>query len=423
MIKEIINPALVKICKVNEENINILNKEYENLATQTGFQVIILKEKVLTHTKLDKSLTVCTNKQCFRTERIVEDGKEVTKRLYDPICCDDCKVPFTSHDESGSIMLFFCQAMDWNGNCKVCQHPRAEHVHIAYELDEAKRRFKMETKDIKVRKMDLELELGVIIDALAFFSQYLDCHSMFQEKGFVDMFIEMELTKAIQDLGLEVRLHSELQKNIQGMEDVDLEHLRSLIRDYQKTYDVIEERILLLKVEEEVKFNHVYEVYDKEANDLACYYYLRKTKDQLLNHDGMTDFESPDLLETQQESVLKSIKDSCFKYSVIEGYAQSQKRIKEKTMLVDGLKKMQQRYVEKATCKRSRDTLTPESCQQIIIMLGEIKHNGPIFKEIHEKLAQSKNKGLLEPKQYKIGLDNIPKQYFNQIGRAVEKVF
>ena len=430
LIKLIINP-LVKICQVNEENINTLNKAYENLATEKGIQVIHLKEKVLTYKKLDNSLTVCTNSDCFRKERIVEDGKEVIKNLYDPICCNNCKVPFTSHDEPGSIMLFFCKAMNWSGKCKICKHPRSEHVHIAYELDEAERRFKMETKDVKIRMIELELELDVIINALAFFSQYLDCHSMFMEKGYVDMFLERELTKAVHELGVEVLLQSELQKRVQEMEDVDLNHLQRFIKECQKIYDNVEEKILLLeeidKVEENVRFNNVYEINNQESLKLAQYLMeIRKKKDEMLkddHHENLTYFDSLVLLRTQQDSALSSINDNQVKFVVFQSLAQCQKKCEEKTMLVDGVKKMQRRYVEQVTLCKEREELTPKNCQQKILKLAKMKYNGPTFKDIHEKIMESKNKGLLEPKRYKLGLDNIPKKVFGQIRRAVETSF
>lgn len=429
MIKLIINP-LVKICKVNEENINTLNKAYENLATQKGIQVIYLKEKVLAYKTLDKSMTVCTNIDCFSKERIIlEDGKEVIKNLYKPICCKNCKVPFASHDQPGSIMLFFCKAMDWSGNCKICKHPRSEHVHIAYELDEAERRFGMETKDVKKRAQELEMELDIIIGALAFFSQYLDCHSMFKEKGFVDMFIERELTKAIQELGYETQLQSECEKKMQDMEDVDWDNLPIFIKECQATYESLEEKILLLKeinqVEENVRFNNVYEIHTRESIESAQYLMeLQKKRNEVFKNDQDDTFRSLEFLKIQQESAMDSLKESEMKYVVYQSLKQCKKRHEEKKMLVEGVKKMQRRYVEQVNFQKDRDEeLTPKTCRKMIELLTEMKYNGPTFKEIHDKITESKNKGFLKPKRYKLGLDNIPKRAFNQIRRAVESSF
>ena len=424
MIKLIINP-LVKICKVNEENINTLNEAYENLATKKGIQVIYLKEKVLAYKKLDKSLTVCTNSDCFRKERILEDGKEVIKNLYDPICCSDCKVPFTSHDQPGSIMLFFCRSMDWSGKCRICKHPRTEHVHIAYELDEAERRFGMETKDVMKRMQELEMELDVIIGALAFFSQYLDCHSMFKEKGFVDMFIEKELTKAIQDLGYETQLKSDCEKKVKEMEDVNWDDLPIFIKECQETYESIGEKILLVteieQLEKTVRFNNLYEINTKASIESAQYLLaLKKKRDEVFKDCQEEDFYSLEFLKIKQDSAMDSLKESEVKYAVYQSLAYSQKRLKEKTMLVEGVKKMQRRYVEKVSLRKERDELTPKTCQQMINWLTTMKYNGPTFKEIHEKITESKHKGILKPKRYKIGLDNIPKRAFNDIRRAVE---
>ena len=217
IITMVIEP-LVRICNINEENIARVKKVYEDLAAQSGLTVLKtvgIREKILTFKTLDKPLTVCSNNKCCEEQNVLEDGQKSHLNLHRKVCCKDCIVPFVPKQVTGSSMLYFCSAMTWSGLCKVCGHSSKEHMHIFYEMDEAERLFQMETKDIVKKKADLELELEFIVDTLAFFSKYLECHSLIKENDIVLARIKQESNKAEQELGRAVTVYTEAEKLVE----------------------------------------------------------------------------------------------------------------------------------------------------------------------------------------------------------------
>uniref|UniRef100_A0A7M5WZV2 DUF8206 domain-containing protein n=2 Tax=Clytia hemisphaerica TaxID=252671 RepID=A0A7M5WZV2_9CNID len=106
-----------------------------------GIDLIEINEKVLIYKKLRTPITVCNNPACFKKQSIFEEGKEIVKKMYHNVCCHNCLVPFVSHDKPGSLMLLLCKAFDWSLKCRICDHSKDEHIHIAYELNEAHKVF------------------------------------------------------------------------------------------------------------------------------------------------------------------------------------------------------------------------------------------------------------------------------------------
>ena len=227
MTKQAIKP-LLRIYRVNDENISRLREAYDKLADERGAKLIPVKGKYLTYRKLDKPYTVCTNDACYIEEEFTEfneKGKKVRGNIYNQVCCHDCRVPMFSHDLVGSTWLWFCRSINWIGKCKRCDHWRSEHVHIAYELNKAEEIFEMGTKEIAAKKKELEQELETIENALIFFSRFLDHHSFQIDRGFVNKVFKKELKKSEEQLLCnaisKIEVQDKFQKFAEDMRSTD----------------------------------------------------------------------------------------------------------------------------------------------------------------------------------------------------------
>ena len=382
MIKLAINP-LVKICKVNEENQISLTEAYDTLAKEPGTKLISVPGKYLTFKKLKKPYTVCTNEKCYKQETYLHEGKNVKKNIYNPICCNNCIVPLHSHDEKGSAMLWFCKAINWKGKCKneQCGHMRSEHVHIAYELNEAESYFNLNTKNVQTKLTDLKKEIDIITNALAYFSRYLDHHSFFSiHKGFVDKFFQKQLTKSIEELDSQTKLKGDLEKKIklQNSEKEPCIFLQGRIKEFQEELEHIDEKISLIQEVKDIEPRK-----NNQIKPTIRQLKLIKEAKMLMKEEDMSYQRYLAKLKVQRKFITTALKGS---QEQIEEFEECGRECKDITDLVACLRAMQKNYEDKK--EDNEDDLTEDKCYEMIDSLCKMTPDGKIFEDIYDQIKQ-----------------------------------
>ena len=429
LITLVIKP-LVQICKVTEENIAVVKKHLEDLTVKSGriaVKTIDMREKVLTLKTLDKPLTVCAHVECFEKHRVFEDGEKVERNLYRKVCCKDCRVPFVSDQVKGCRMLFFCAAMTWGGVCKVCKHSKNDHMHIFYEMFEAENLFKMETKDIAERKNELIKELEFIVDTLAFFSKYLECHSLIKDRDIVAARIDEEKVNAQLELGGAVKVHAEAEKKVQ-------EHSLPSKHEIEKNIVLSEGELTVVQdrknvVNELLSSLDDWNFHSRVENDGEMAYKRHRVKVKNLearikifakedNSGGIEFYEYYTLLKAKETSLMEHLKQLKYNLQLIQDLEDAQRQIEEKTMLIDALEKTLQKYEDKLSYERN--DLTPAVVTKRFNTLCGLKHSGPTFQEIHDFISGRRNNDVVKKKKF-YTRNNIPCQRFlPRLKRAIE---
>ena len=396
LIKVVTDP-LINICKVGEENLNSLDKAYKETADATGRRLIPIQEKYLTFKKLKNPYSVCTNEMCYKQVKYKEDNQMVDRNLYTSICCNDCIVPFTTHEVKGCRMLYFCRSINLYGICKKCEHESSEHMHIAYELDEAERTLNMEgSLNLKQKKEQYLIEIEIVTDALAYFSQYLDHHSLY-EIGFVDQVFKKQIdeinsslarqAKDIKDKEDELKTENTtgkdntffLKKCINGC----MKEINSWDKDIAQTNQKIE-----LEKEDKKK--------KKEE---------RKSKQVFINIRGVN-YSKEDLV--LKELLLKKEK----KEKEMANYNKKLHRLEDLNvknkvtkMLERGMNGLKIRYKEKIEQKPFDNT--SHDCVRKIENLCEMEPHGPEFKKLYQSIANAcESKEFYLERTYHIGTNN-----------------
>ncbi|XP_066917298.1 interaptin-like isoform X2 [Clytia hemisphaerica] len=390
-----------------------------------GMDLIEINEKILIYKKLRKPITVCNNPACFKKQSILE-GKDIVKKMYHNVCCHNCLVPFVSHDKPGSLMLLLCKAFDWSLKCRKCDHSKDEHIHIAYELNEAHKVFELEIKDINQRKKDLELEFEVIIDILVFFAQFLNHHCLLKEEMLVEQCIDRELVKVSQDLGDLVRLQDECQEEVKELSENDLVKLQATIKQNEDELKAIDEKISLVTKMGKLKVETLGQIdeFEKIAMEIELNELASKRKRLLSSSEKSLDQEEfcqvYEKRRSKYVSLLQALREN---ENLLLQLIELNESCDKMKMLAKGLKKIQQKYSDKM--QNQKHSLVPESVNAKIIMLTRLPHNGHIFKKIHEELNKSKTEGLIQDKVYKMEeqLQNLPRRTYQKIKKAAENVY
>lgn len=124
--------------------------------------------------ELKSPQTVCTNPQCCKDGTLaLSDGTESRKKLYNPICCQNCWLPFVALESKGSWNLKFCSAFPLLSNqCKICKHLLSEHIHIRYVLEHISHEITGTIDELRQRYSTLESEYNIIVATMGFFTYY-----------------------------------------------------------------------------------------------------------------------------------------------------------------------------------------------------------------------------------------------------------
>ena len=420
LITLVIKP-LVQICKVNEENIAIVKKTYENLAKDAGltlFKTVDMREKVLTFKKLDKPLTVCTNNECCEMQNFLHDGEKLHKNLHRKVCCRDCIVPFVSNEVKGCKMLYFCAAIKLSGKCKVCKHSKKEHMHIFYEMNEADRVFEMKTKDISEKKDALETELDFIMDTLAFFSKYLECHSLIKESNIIVSRIEEQKKRAHLELGIATKISTEAEKEVQENNIPDKDKIEEEISDLETELDVLTtqknsvrklEVLLFSRFGHHVDFQFTYQTLKNKIKDLVLRVKTFPKDDDEAEIDHH--YEYFNCLKAKEDSLKDALNQQEHQLQLLKDLQHAHKEIDDKTMEIDALDKILRKYEDKLTSKRN--DLTPANVTKRLKTLCLLKYNGETFQQMDENINQRRNNEVVKKQKSYKGY-NIPFQNFLQ---------
>ena len=346
--------------------------------------------------------------------------------MYYHVCCNNCIVPFVTHDKPGSFMLLLCKAFDWSWKCRNCKHSKDEHLHIAYELNEAHKVFAVETKDINQRKKDLELEFEVIIDILVFFAQFLNHHCLLKEEMLVEQCIERELVKVSQELGDFVRLQDECQEKVKELSENDLVKLQATIRQNEDELKAIDEKMSLVEKMGKLKVEALGQIDDTEKSSMEIELNELTSKRKRLLSSSELSLDQEDLCQAYEKrrskyaTLLEKLKED---ENLLLQLVELNETCDKTKMLAKGLKKMQQKYADRMLTQKH--SLVPENVDAKILMLTKLPHSGHIFKEIREELKKSKTEGLVQDKVYKMGeqLLNLPRRTYQRIKRAAENAY
>nr|XP_054772472.1 uncharacterized protein LOC129280479 [Lytechinus pictus] len=132
--------------------------------------ILTFKAYDIEQLKLKYNRTVCTNQRCIRH---VEVGQaKISHVVYEKICHDECRIPGFLGSIIGSLKLYLCDAIGWDGVCRVCGHRYKEHMHIAYETILTEKEFfspevQREVQMLSDQKQQKELLLANINDEIS----------------------------------------------------------------------------------------------------------------------------------------------------------------------------------------------------------------------------------------------------------------
>lgn len=173
----IMTEPLIEICKSIKRTsfaiLSAIKTVNESLQSQGKTKVLSVKGQELVYKPLASPQTVCSNEECSREEVFKEqDGSEVRKKIYDPICCKGCWLPMVPVERKGAFQLHFCWSLK-SRTCKECSHQLKEHMHVTYELERIDKIIQGNTESLHLQLSEMEFEYNEIVAACGLFMYYL----------------------------------------------------------------------------------------------------------------------------------------------------------------------------------------------------------------------------------------------------------
>ena len=147
--------------------------------------------------------TVCSHPDCVKH---VSVGTEREKNKIYTVCHSDCYLIWSRFYP----MFYFCECINYKGNCKTCTHPLRFHMHLTYETkltqkqflsaaaqEEIKQKgsFKAQQEDLK-RKIkskitELESEEKLLMQTAAKYSSFLKANAIISYNDSVEEYIDL----------------------------------------------------------------------------------------------------------------------------------------------------------------------------------------------------------------------------------------
>ncbi|KAM5350227.1 hypothetical protein ACJ41O_006732 [Fusarium nematophilum] len=231
-------------------------------------------EKIQFNSKaLRKPRTVCAATECCDFKDSGKDDGEVV-RIYKTHCHPECYLENVTKDVIADPGLINCWAIDGN-NCHVCSHHWQQHLHVLYELKEARVQVKNTAVEQQLRANvnDVTLRESGIKHIEQLQEEYKQEHRVIQE--------------AAARFGLFLKKYAMTPIN-----DATVDYINMLIRDEEAKIaagrqigTAVDLNVKKLKALEEDKQAHI-ELVDTLTRNLRA---PRRSTDQLLSETGVAD--------------------------------------------------------------------------------------------------------------------------------------